>query len=197
MSFYPYALLLHIVGVLGLFILWALELTSMLCLRRARTVTQFREWGRLCRLVLQLFPVMVLLILTGGITMVLLAWGWTRAWIDLGLGLLVLMAVLGTAIQGRRLEALYAEAAAAPDGPAPRTLRGKIEDRVIWASVLAMGGTMLGIVALMTLKPDWFEATAIIVVATLLGLVAGLALARKSPSLAESQPSAEPAISRS
>src|SRR5215831_16735300 len=135
MSIYPYALLLHIVGVLGLFILWSLELTGMLCLRRARTVAQFREWGRLCRLVLKLFPVMVLLILTGGITMVILAWGWTRAWIDLGLGLLVLMAILGTLIQGRRLEALSAEADAAPDGPAPRTLRSRIEDRVIWASV--------------------------------------------------------------
>lgn len=191
MSFYPYALLLHIIGVLGLFILWSLELTCMLCLRRARTVAQFREWGNLSRLVLKLFPVMVLLILAGGLTMVLLAWGWTQAWIDLALVLLVLMAVLGTLIQGRRLEALYAEAVATPDGPAPRTLRGKIEDPVIWASVLAMGGTMLGIVALMTLKPGWIEAVAIIVVATLLGLVAGLALARKSPSLAESRSSYE------
>jgi hypothetical protein len=197
MSFYPYALLLHILGVLGLFILWSIELTCMLCLRRARTVAQCRDWGRLCRVLLNLFPVMVLLILTGGITMVTLAWGWTHAWIDLALGLLVLMAILGPTLQGRRLSALYAEAVAAPDGPVTSALQHKIQDRVSWASVLAMGGTMLGIVALMTLKPDWIEAIAIIVVAALLGLMVGLALARPGPSLAKSQFSYEQTISRS
>ena len=197
MSFYPYALLLHILGVLGLFILWGLELTCMLCLRRARTVAQCREWGRLSRVVLNLFPVMVLLILTGGITMVILAWGWTHAWIDLALGLLVLMATLGPTLQGRRLTALYAEAVAAPDGPVTSALQRKIQDRVAWGSVLTMGGTMLGIVALMTLKPDWIEAIAIIIVAALLGLMVGLALARPGTSLAESQPSYEQTISRS
>ena len=197
MSFYPYALLLHILGVLGLFILWSLELTCMLCLRRARTVAQCREWGRLSRVVLNLFPVMVLLILTGGITMVILAWGWTHAWTDLALGLLVLMAILGPTLQGRRLSALYAEAVAAPDGPVTSTLQRKIQDRVSWGSVLAMGGTMLGIVALMTLKPDWIEAIAISVVAALLGLMVGLALARPGSSLAKSQLSYEQTISRS
>ena len=197
MSFYPYALLLHIIGVLDLFILWSLELTCMLCLRRARTVAQCREWGSLCRFVLNLFPIMVLLILTGGITMVILAWGWTRAWIDLALVLLVLMAILGPVLQGSRLNALYAEAVAALDGPVTSALQSKIQDRVAWASVLAMGGTMLGIVALMTLKPDWIEAIAIIVVAAPLGLMVGLALARPGPSLAQSQPSYEQTISRS
>ena len=79
MSFYSYALLLHILGVLGLFILWSLELTCMLRLRRAHTVAQCREWGSLYRFVDKLFPVMVLLILAGGITMVVLSWGWTHA----------------------------------------------------------------------------------------------------------------------
>ena len=106
------------------------------------------------------------------------------------------MAVLGPTLQGRRLNALYA-AAAAPEGPATPALQHKMQDRVLWASALAMGGTMLGIVALMTLKPDWIEAIAIIVVAALLGLMAGLALARPSPSLAESRPSYEQTSSRS
>jgi hypothetical protein len=49
----------------------------------------------------------------------------------------------------------------------------------------------------MTLKPDWIEAIAIIVVAALLGLMVGLALARPGPSLAKSQFSYEQTISRS
>jgi hypothetical protein len=194
MAFYPYALFVHIVGVLGLFIGLGLELVCVLQLRRARSVEQLREWVSLESVIAKLMPITTLLLLLGGLYMVIVSWGWKTGWIDVSLALVIALSVLGPTVNGRRLHAIAANASAGPVSP---SLLSKLQDRVLWASVFINVATGLGIVALMTLKPDWIGAIAIIVVAAILGLVAGLSLARTSPALAASQPRYEQTASRS
>lgn len=182
--FYTVALFAHILGVLGLFLAMGLELTCMLRLRRAQSVEQFREWTSLSRLLDRVFPITTLLLLAGGVSMVIISWGWTTGWIDVSLVVVVLASVLGPTVNGRRLGAIHAEAASAPVGPAPTTLTDKIQDPVLWSSVLAMVASAIGVVVLMTFKPGWVGALVIIVVAILVGLIAGFSLGqpRQAPA---------------
>src|SRR5215469_11657528 len=90
MTLYPYTLLLHIVGVIGLFIALSLELTVVSRLQAAKTTTQVHEWLTLSHVIDLLLPVSAGLILISGLVLTLSAWGWGQAWIDLSLGLLVL-----------------------------------------------------------------------------------------------------------
>ncbi len=57
MTLYPYTLLLHIVGVIGLFIALSLELAVVSRLQAAKTTTQVHEWLTLSRVIDLVLPV--------------------------------------------------------------------------------------------------------------------------------------------
>jgi hypothetical protein len=95
MTLYPLALFAHLLGVLGMFMAIALELTSLLGLRHARTLEQVRPWATLGVVPEKVFPFSGLLILEAGVYMALVGWGWRVAWIDVPLLALLLMFTLG------------------------------------------------------------------------------------------------------
>ena len=96
MTFYPYALLLHIVGVLGMFIAIGLEQAVLFRLRAAKTTALVREWSRVMSTVDKMFPISGVVILGAGLYMVFTTWGWSQAWIDISLGVFLLTSVLDT-----------------------------------------------------------------------------------------------------
>ena len=99
------------------------------------------------------------------------AWG-GQAWIVMGLIGMVLMAVLGAVLSGRRIGAI---AASLPvdDVPIPAPLRRQLEDPVLVLSAWLRTALALGIVFVMSTKPG----VAASLMAVGLSLVAGLAVA--------------------
>ncbi|HVA92680.1 MAG TPA: DUF2269 family protein [Chloroflexota bacterium] len=169
MTMYHVALYAHILAVLGLFVAIGLEWTSMVRMRRACTVEQFREWASLHTTLEKVFPLTAVVILVAGLYMVGDVWGWGAAWINLSLAGLVAMGVLGPLINGRRLRAIQAAAEAAPAGPVPAALTRQIQDPILWMSVKILAAQALGVVYLMAAKPEAGESVAALVVAGLVG----------------------------
>ena len=171
MSHYALALFAHILGALGLFIGISLQWISVLRIRQAQTVAQVREWTSLTSVTESLVPIASLLILVAGIDMTVTTWGWNTPWIDVSLAALVFLGALGGALINRRIRAIKA-AAAAPSatGPIPVELERRITDSVLWTSLQVNGFTALGVVFLMTSKPDLVGSLITIAVALMLGI---------------------------
>lgn len=177
MTLYPYILLLHIVGVIGLFVALSLELAVMSRLRAAKTTTQVYEWLALSRVIDLLLPVSAVFILISGLVLTFSAWGWGHAWIELSLGLLVLLGILGPVINGPRMKAIQVAAQAAPVGEIPPTLRMAISHPVLRVYLPIPGLVALGIVIMMVLKLDWLGSGLVIALVLIVGLI--FAFARK------------------
>ena len=173
MALYPYALFFHIVGVLGLFISMSLEVTIGFRMRAAQTTAQVREWMAINRAIEKILPISALLILASGLFMLFTVWGWGQAWIDLSLSLLVVLGVLGPVINGPRMKAIQMAVEIAPDGPVPASLRKCITDPVLRAYALIPGFMALGAVSLMTLKLDWIGSAVVVIIALIVGIIAG------------------------
>jgi hypothetical protein len=174
MILYNVLLLAYILGVLGIFIATGMEHLVLWRLRAARTTQIVREWSLVLKWANVLFAVSALVILGAGLVMTITVWGWNQVWIDLSLGTLVLVAILGVGVNGSGFRAIERAVAPLPDGPLSAELR-----RLIYRPVLSLFTTItafliLGIVCLMTLKPDWPGALSIMAGALIVAVGVGL-----------------------
>ncbi len=177
MTLYSYTLLLHIVGVIGLFIAISLEVAVVFRLRAAKTTTQVHEWLTLGHVIDLVLPVSAVFILISGLALTLTVWGWKHAWIELSLGLLVLLGILGPVINGPRMKAIHVAAQAAPVGEIPPALKKAISNSVLRAYAPIPGLVALGAVIMMVLKLDWLGSGIVIALVLIVGLI--FALVRK------------------
>jgi hypothetical protein len=178
MALYPYALFFHIVGVIGLFIAIGLEVATGFRLHAAKTTAQVQEWMAINHMLEKMLPVSALLILASGLFMLFTAWGWSHAWIDLSLGLLIVVGVLGAVINGPRMKAIQMAVEVAPDGEIPASLQKHISDPVLRAYALIPGCLALGAVALMNFKLDWIGSGVVMIIALMVGIIAGAIVTR-------------------
>ena len=114
----------------------------------------------------------MLLILISGFYMMATVWG-SVAWIIVALGALVLLIVLSVAVTGPRMAAI-GRALTAEKGPVSPTLRHLANQQLLWISIQTRVGIALGIVFLMTVKPDLGGSLLTIGVAIALGLASAL-----------------------
>ena len=101
MSVYSMSLFLHIVGALALFAAFGLEWASLYGLHRATVTGQVREWARLLGAPRFVGGPAALTILITGIYLSATRWG-AEGWIVVALAAMVVIAVLGAALTGRR-----------------------------------------------------------------------------------------------
>ena len=172
MTFYSFALFLHIVGALGLFMALGLEWTSLWYLRRATTAEQVNQWFLIFALLRRIYPVSWAAILLPGFYMTATVWGGV-AWISIAFAGIILIVVLGVALTGRRMAAI-GPAVAAERGSLSPTLRQRLHDPLLWTSIQTRAAIALGIVFLMTVKPGLDGALLTIGVAVVLGLASAL-----------------------
>ncbi|HEX3233873.1 MAG TPA: hypothetical protein VHR41_06730 [Gemmatimonadales bacterium] len=172
MSLYSIAVFLHVVGALGIFAAIGLEWTGLTNLRRAAGTTQVREWLRLLAAPRTVGGPSALLILASGIYMSATRWG-PQAWILVALGGMVVVAAVGGAVGGRRAAAI-ARALPAEGGSLSPTLRQQVNDPALIVSLWTRSALLLGIVFLMSVRPSWGGALAVMGIA----LVLGIALSR-------------------
>ena len=172
MNFYSIALFLHILGALGFFVALGLEWTSLRRMRGATTFEQVREWMGIANGAQRVGMPSMLLILISGFYMMATAWGGV-AWIIVALGTLVLLVALGLALTGPRMAAI-GRAVTGEHGPVSVTLHSLLHDPILWISMQTRAALALGIVFLMTVKPELGGALLTTGVAIVIGLASGL-----------------------
>lgn len=168
MSVYQVSVFLHILGALGLFAGIGIEWASLANLRRASTSAQVGEWTRLLRTVRKVEGPAALVILVSGIYLGV-RWG-EEAWIGLGLLGLVLIGVVGGVLTGRRAAAIE-RSIPNEAGPIPDSLQRRIDDPVLRLSARLRLAIALGVVFLMSVKPEAPVALAAMGGALALGLI--------------------------
>lgn len=168
---YSILLFLHIVGALGLFASLALEQAGLVNIRRAQTNAQAREWLSLLRALQRIQGPSALVLVATGLYMMATRWS-HQAWAGLGLVGMVLMAIIGVAVTGRRMKAI-GRALPAGEGPLPGAIRARLDDSALGTSASVRVALALGIVFNMSVKPMAGGAVATLVVAAGLGLLAG------------------------
>jgi hypothetical protein len=155
---YHVALFAHITGTLMYFVGVGLEVIVLRSLRRAQSVEQVRLWLQTGRGTIRLFRLSTVLILIAGVYMTLTVWGIWTPWIDVALVALIVFNALGPLVNGRRFraigQAMGTLASAAAGGAITGDLKRRIYDPTLRTSIYVMAAAALGVVFLMTVKPD-------------------------------------------
>jgi hypothetical protein len=175
MTLYGIALFLHILGVINLFGGMVLVQQAGGRLRGSSTWEEARHWLGLLAVTRGMFAFGSVLLLVTGIYMT--HQGWTyRPWIVVAIVVVVLFAVVGGAVLGRRLAGL-GRMAAERSGPIADGDGALFRSPGFWSAVFALNGGALGVVWLMTNKPDWTVSIAVPVALTIFGALVGPSVA--------------------
>ena len=180
----------HVIGVIILFGAILLENLILIYALRARSYEQLRGATTFVPLLHRLFPAGALLILGFGIGMVAQsdAFKFGQAWIDLSLGLLILLAILGPTVQGRRIDTFSEAAQHGRSGPLTPELLAQVRDPVLRMATVGSTWLAVGILFLMARQPDWPGGWITVVVFGLVGIGVALALGRLGPASESSEP---------
>jgi len=176
LTLYSIALFLHIAGALGVFAALALDWVGTTSLRRARTVDQIRDWAGVYAVIRCLGGASVAALLVFGLYMTAVTWGPT-GWIAIGFLSLLLIAILG-ALSGIRLSRVLAEAGSG-DGSLAEELRTQLQAPLFVASVRARTALALGVVFVMTVKPEAAVSLLVVAIALALGVASALPVLRQ------------------
>ncbi len=114
----------------------------------------------------RVFPVAIIGLFATGAYLTSDLWTWDTRWIDVSIAGLIIIALQGPVIAGRRAKAL--ERALQENGPGPlgESARRMIRDAALWIVTFANPGIVLGIMWNMTQKPGTAEAIAAVAVGT-------------------------------
>ena len=172
MNYYLIAKLLHILGALGFFMALGLEVLSLWQARNAGTSMQVRERLHISSSAQRLGPISMLLILISGFSMMAIA-RISSAWLMVAFGALALMVLLGLALTAPRMAAIR-RALSTESGPLSSSLHDLLHDSRLSLSIHLRVGLALGVVVLMTLKPDLLGALITMGGAVILGLASSV-----------------------
>ncbi len=178
MNLYTIVLFLHIISAIGVCIGVSVLLLGVALLRRAQRVEQVRST---LAFVMTAFPIAefsMLLLLAAGFYLALSAWSLGTSWIAVTLVSLLLMIALVAALIRPRMRAIVMATREIPDGSFPSQLSKRIHDPVLFTVLLIQAVLLLGIVFLMTTKPELANSIIVMVVALVLGLALGVLVSR-------------------
>lgn len=176
MTLYSIALFLHVLGALLLGTALTGEGIALFHLRHATSREELQTWEGVALLGRVFGPASVVLILLPGLYMMVTSWGWVP-WIAVGLFGLLLIAVIG-ASSGIRLGLLMRSAAAGPS--LTQDVRTRLKAAIFVVSWFARVSIALGVVFLMTSKPQLVAALLAIAIAAVVGFATGALVARRS-----------------
>jgi hypothetical protein len=164
----------------------------LLQLRAAPTVETAVPWGMTAGKVAKLFPIAILGLFGSGAYMTSDVWTWDTGWIDVSIGVLVVLALQGPLLAER--SAKKVEHALRENGPGPlgEKARRMTRYRWLWLSEFTAIAIVLATVWNMTTKPGTGSAIAAVVIAYAVGAALALAVTRTRRG-AEELPAAETA----
>jgi hypothetical protein len=167
----PLLVFLHISGAMGVVAGLAVELATLLQLRR--TADPARAGATLAgfRITPRLGIPSLLLTIASGAWLAAAVWGWRAAWIQIGFSGLILVAVVGGVMNGPAVT---------------RMLKTEIADvrslRRVWTSFGLRLSLLIGILFLMTVKPPMAASLIAMAVAIGAGIIAALFLRKGVPA---------------
>lgn len=158
-------------------------LACLLQLRAARTVEQAGPWGMMAGKMGKLFPIAILGLFGSGAYMTsetTFPWTWSTAWIEVGIGALVVLTVQGAGIAERTGHKLGAALMANGPGPLGPEARRMALHPGLWVVEFSNLGIVLGVVWNMTQKPGLGESLAAVIVGYAVGAVLALLITRSA-----------------
>jgi hypothetical protein len=178
MSLYNLFLFLHVTGAVTYYAGVAVLLLGLGALRRARQVEQARALSGLMQRAEPLAVIGGLLILGAGSYMTATAWGWSTGWILVTLVTLIGLGALAVGVIEPRRKAIRGLAKDSPDGPLPEPLKAQIHDPILGTALHVLAAVVVGIIFLMTVKPELVTSILVIGAALALGLISSVPLWR-------------------
>src|SRR5260221_10995398 len=170
---YTVALFVYMLGRIGLVVAVRLIGGAFVRMRQASTLEQVREWAAVAQLAGKSLAFIGLVILAPALYMVIIAWGFTAPWVMAALITFLLLAIMGATVNGRTIERVVAMAQAAEPGPVPDRLRTQLLAPRLWLAEAIRLTLLVGIVCLMTIKPDILFSFLILVGMLILGIILG------------------------
>ena len=164
---------IHVVSAMGVFGTLAIEGALLVRLRRAAGTAEMLDALSGFRLLRILAPVTLAPTMMSGMYLVRTVWGWHAAWINVAAASLVLTVVVGVTTTALRVAHL---AKAGADGESRGLQADFRRDPLLSVSFLVRAAVFVGIVFLMTVKPELEESLAGISAATAVGVLASLAV---------------------
>lgn len=188
---YPSLVFLHVVSAMGLFAAIGIETVALRGLRRETTPAGARASIDLFGIGSRVGSVSMLLILTAGIALMVIAWH-RQPWITAAFIGIAAMAVLGGIVSGRRLRRVRASLAG-ETGPqlSAGFMRARSSGALV-ASQIVRIAIATGIVGLMTVKPDAAGSALILSAAALAGVI--ISIPAWTFDGREGEPSAPPTV---
>jgi hypothetical protein len=172
MDTYRTVLFLHLIFLMLGFAAAAVVGVCLFRLRAAETLADAAPWGMLAGKTERVFPVAIIGLFATGAYLTSDLWTWDTRWIDVSIAALVILAVQGPVIAGRRAKALEHALQANGPGPLGDAARRMTRDPALWMITFANPGIVLGVMWNMTQKPGTVEAIA----AVAIGYAVGAAL---------------------
>ncbi len=182
MNIYTIVLFLHIISAIGVCIGISVVLLGVALLRRAQRVEQVRTILAFATTAFPIAGVSMLLLLTAGFYLALSAWSLRTSWIAVTLVSLLLMIALGAGLIGPRMRAIVMATREASEGLLPSQLSARIHEPVLFTVLLIQALMLLGIVFLMTTKPELVRSIIVMGVALVVGLAWGVLVSRSGRS---------------
>ena len=172
MSIYTIVLFVHIIGAIGYFLSIGSWLFILVGLRRAQRVEDVRVLMHMHDLSGTLGDGSGLVLLIAGLYLTLSAWSLLTSWILVALISLILILPTNAALIGPRRRALVKQLeGSASEGKISLALWQRIHNPVLWATSQTTVVLLLGIVFLMTTKPNLGGSLIVMAVALALGLL--------------------------
>lgn len=172
MSIYSSAVFLHVLAAVGVFVGFGLEWTGLRQLQRSTTLEQVRTWLPVVRGSGRISMPSMIVVLLSGIYMARIAWR-GAPWIGVTLGALVLIIAIGVVITRPRMRAI-AEAMGGESARSASALR----DPMLMLSLDVRAALTVGILFLMTVKPELRQSLLAIASAAIVGVLAAVPLMR-------------------
>lgn len=184
MSTYTIVLFVHITGAIGYILSIGSWLFILVGLRRAQRVEAVRALMHVNTLAGPLGDGSGLLLLGAGLYLGLSAWSLQAGWLLVALISLILILFTNGALSTPRKRALIKHLErSAPEGPISLVLWQHIHTPILWVMSQTTAVLLLGIVFLMTTKPNLGVSLIVMTIALLLGVLSSLLVTRRTGTI--------------
>jgi Predicted integral membrane protein (DUF2269) len=173
----------HIIGAIGYFLSIGSWLFILVGLRRAQRVEEVRALMHVHDLSGPLGDGSGLVLLIAGLYLALSAWSLLTSWILVALiSLILILPTNAVLITPRRKTFVKQLERSAPEGEIALALWQHIHDPILWATSQTTAALLLGIVFLMTTKPNLGGSLIVMAVALVLGLLSSQLATQRRPT---------------
>ncbi len=165
---YRIALFLHVTGALMLFAAIAIEWLFVINIRKAMAIENIKKSYLNYPKLTAIGSIAIFLILIPGIYMTAVVWK-NASWILIAFIGMILLAVIGGALTGRKMKGI--KKVISNENNISPALRSLLNDNSLILSLKIRTAVLMGIIYLMTVKPDLTGSVLTLIVSIILGFI--------------------------